>query len=117
MSTPAFLPLLDAGDEELVNAATRCGPVLLPSQSQHSLAPGSTYYVLPDVSSPPSVDQIATWLDRGASKVIISLGLAKDLAGVIPADKLVLLLDAGSASAVTDKVRATVSSVLLKTPT
>ncbi|KAG8679200.1 trifunctional histidinol dehydrogenase, partial [Ceratobasidium sp. 394] len=117
MSAPAFLPLLDSGDEDLVNATTRCGPVLLPAQSQHSLATGSVYYVLPDVNAPPSTDQVATWLDQGASKVVISLALAKDLAGVIPADKLVLLLDAGSASAVTDKVRATVSGVLLKTPT
>ncbi|QRV72433.1 histidinol dehydrogenase [Ceratobasidium sp. AG-Ba] len=117
MSVPIFLPLLDSGDEDLINAATRCSPVLLPAQSQYSLVSGSMYYVLPDVTTPPSIDQIADWLDRGASKVVVNLALAKDLAGVIPADKLLLLLDAGSASAVTDKVRATVSGVLLKTPT
>lgn len=113
---PAFLPLLDAGDEDLINSTTRCGPVLLPASSQYSLVPGSTYFVLPEVTAPPSIEQVATWLDRGASKVVISLSLAKDLLGVISPDKLVLLLDAGSASAVTDKVRATVSGVLLKTP-
>lgn len=116
MSASTFLPLLDSNDEELINATARCGPVLLPAQSKHSLPTGSTYFVLPDVAAPPSVDQIATWLDGGASKVVISMSLAKEIAGTIPADKLVLLLDAGSASAVTDKVRATVSSVLLKTP-
>lgn len=117
MATQTFLPLLDSGDEDLTNATTRCGPVLLPSQSKHSLATGSTYFVFPDAAAPPSVDQIATWLNGGASKVVVSLSLAKELAGTIPADKLVLLLDAGSVSAVTDKVRATVSGVLLKTPT
>lgn len=117
MSAPAFLPLLDSGGGDLINATARCGPVLLPASSQYSLATGSTYYVLPDVNAPPSVDQVATWLDGGAAKVVISLSLAKELSGVISADKLVLLLDASSASAVTDKVREAVSGILLKTPT
>ncbi|CAE6466903.1 unnamed protein product [Rhizoctonia solani] len=116
MSTPAFLPILDSGSEELISATTRCGPVLLPASSKYSLATGSTYYVFPDCAVPPSGDQVATWLDQGASKVVVSLTLAKDLTGVIPPEKLVLLLDTGSASAVTDKIRATVSGVLLKTP-
>ncbi|CAE6442310.1 unnamed protein product [Rhizoctonia solani] len=115
MPTPAFLPILDSGGEELITATTRCGPVLLPASSKYSLATGSIYYVFPDTAAPPSVDQVATWLDRGASKVVVSLALAKDLFGMIPPEKLVLLLDTGSASAVTDKIRATVSGVLLKT--
>ncbi|KAL5636796.1 hypothetical protein ACGC1H_000685 [Rhizoctonia solani] len=115
MSTPAFLPILDTGSEELIIATTRCGPVLLPASSKYSLTTGSTYYVFPDAAAPPSVDQVATWLDRGASKVVVSLALAKDLLGLISPEKLVLLLDTGSASAVTDKIRATVSGVLLKT--
>ncbi|CAE6424465.1 unnamed protein product [Rhizoctonia solani] len=78
-------------------------------------ATGSTYYVFPD-ATPPSVDQVTTWLDQGASKVVVPLTLARDLSGLIPSEKLVLLLDTGSASAVTDKIRATVSGVLLKTP-
>ncbi|CAE6538476.1 unnamed protein product [Rhizoctonia solani] len=117
MPTPAFLPILDSGDEELIAATTRCGPVLLPASSKYSLTAGSIYYVFPDVAAPPSVDQVATWLDRGASKVVVSLALAKDLSGLIPPEKLVLLLDTGGASAVTDKIRATVSGVLLKTET
>ncbi|KAF8759734.1 Histidine biosynthesis [Rhizoctonia solani] len=116
MATPAFLPILDSGSEELISATTRCGPVLLPASSKYSLTTGSIYYVFPDGSVPPSVDQVATWLDQGASKVVVSLALAKDLFGAIPPEKLVLLLDAGSASAVTDKIRAIVSGVLLKTP-
>ncbi|KAG8734384.1 trifunctional histidinol dehydrogenase [Ceratobasidium sp. 423] len=115
MSAPAFLPLLDSGGDELISATTRCGPVLLPASSKYSLATGSTYYVFPD-AAPPSADQVATWLDQGASKVVVPLVLAKDLSGHIPPEKLVLLLDTGSASAVTDKIRATVSGVLLKTP-
>ncbi|CAE7099669.1 unnamed protein product [Rhizoctonia solani] len=116
MAAPAFLPILDSGSEELISAATRCGPVLLPSSSKYSLATGSIYYVFPDPTESPSADRVATWLDRGASKVVVSLALAKDLLGLIPPEKLILLLDTGSTSAVTDKIRAMVSGVLLKTP-
>ncbi|EMD40761.1 hypothetical protein CERSUDRAFT_111346 [Gelatoporia subvermispora B] len=111
-----FLPLLDSSaDSALVGALTRIGPVLVSaSDAGLSLPRHASRYILDDISS--SADQITSWLDQGADKVILPLASAKDVIGSLPADRLLLLLDVGNVSAVSDKIRSGVSGVLIKTP-
>ncbi len=109
---PVFLPLLDQETDALLPVLERIGPVILSSPSgplpDHS-------YVLVDG---PSFDlsTITTYLDHGAEKVIVPLSWAKELVGIIPNDRIILLLDIASVSAVSDTVRNAVSGVLLKSP-
>ncbi|KAF9076715.1 histidinol dehydrogenase-domain-containing protein [Rhodocollybia butyracea] len=108
-----FLPLLDDPQGDLFDALSRIGPVLLQNVS---LPLPNNSYVLLDQNSSTDLDQIVAWLDEGAEKVILPLASAKEVIGLIPQERLVLLLDAVSVSAVSDKVRNSVSGVLLKTP-
>ncbi|KIK68065.1 hypothetical protein GYMLUDRAFT_36891 [Collybiopsis luxurians FD-317 M1] len=106
-----FLPLLDVPQGDLFDALHRIGPVLL---NDPSLPLPQNSYVLLDHAT--DIDQIVPWLDEGADKVVLSLTSAKEVVGLIPQERLILLLDAVSVSAVSDKVRNGVSGVLLKTP-
>ncbi|KAJ3896045.1 histidinol dehydrogenase-domain-containing protein [Lentinula edodes] len=108
-----FLPLLDVPQGDLFNALSRIGPVLLSNPSL-PLPPNS--YVLLNEDTSNELDHIIPWLDEGAEKVVLPLSSAKEVIGLIPQERLVLLLDAVSVSAVSDKVRNAVSGVLLKTP-
>ncbi|KAJ3866078.1 histidinol dehydrogenase-domain-containing protein [Lentinula novae-zelandiae] len=108
-----FLPLLDVPQGDLFNALSRIGPVLLSNPSL-PLPPNS--YVLLNENTSNELDHIIPWLDEGAEKVVLPLSSAKEVIGLIPQERLMLLLDAVSVSAVSDKVRNAVSGVLLKTP-
>ncbi|KAJ3789089.1 histidinol dehydrogenase-domain-containing protein [Lentinula aff. detonsa] len=108
-----FLPLIDVPQGDLFNALSRIGPVLL---SNPSLPLPVNSYVLLDGNASNELDHIIPWLDEGAEKVVLPLASAKEVIGLIPQERLVLLLDAVSVSAVSDKVRNAVSGVLLKTP-
>ncbi|KII95118.1 hypothetical protein PLICRDRAFT_202590 [Plicaturopsis crispa FD-325 SS-3] len=111
-----FLPLLDPEDADLYEVLARIGPVIVPAgQSLDTLPIICDYYILADHEGPTDVEEIISWLDAGAEKVIVPLARAKELISVIPAERLVLLLDAGNVSAVSDTVRSGVSGVLLKT--
>lgn len=113
----AFLPLLDLSDVELFDALDRLGPIIIhPDQSALLPTPHHTILLLDQQSSVSSAE-IADWLDAGAEKVIIPLSLATDIINAIPAERLILLLDVGSVSAVSDRIRSGVSGVVLKTPT
>lgn len=109
-----FLPLLESSGDSLFGPLQRIGPVILTSPSFP--LPSRNCYILPDHNVPFDIDQIIAWLDAGAEKVIVPLSWAKELAGLIPDERLLLLLDVGGVSAVSDKVRGSVSGVLLKTP-
>jgi len=113
-----FLPLLDQAEEGLLLALARLGPIILPSQQfLVQSSPGTRYYILAEHGVSIDVQEITSWLDKGAEKVIVPLAWAKELIGVISADRLLLLLDVGNVSAVSDTVRNGVSGVLLKSPT
>ncbi|KAJ4478214.1 histidinol dehydrogenase-domain-containing protein, partial [Lentinula aciculospora] len=109
---PRFLPLLDVPEGDLFDALSRIGPVLLRNSS---LPLPNNSYVLLDENVPSELDHIIHWLDEGAEKVILPLASAKEVIGLIPQERLIILLDAVSVSAVSDKVRNAVSGVLLKT--
>lgn len=111
-----FLPLVDQEHGELFQALRRIGPVVLSSQRSPSLPIPEHSYILAQHTSPFDLDQIISWLDGGAEKVIVPLAWAKELIGIISPDRLVLFLDVGNVSAVSDRVRSSVSGVLLKTP-
>jgi phosphoribosyl-ATP pyrophosphohydrolase / phosphoribosyl-AMP cyclohydrolase / histidinol dehydrogenase len=111
--TIVFLPLLDRHDDPLFDPLHRIGPVIL---TQISPPFHKHCYLFPDHSRPLNRDQLVFWLDAGAEKIIISHAWAKELVGVVPNERLLLLLDVGSVSALTDRVRNAVSGVLLKTP-
>ncbi|EIN10451.1 histidine biosynthesis trifunctional-protein [Punctularia strigosozonata HHB-11173 SS5] len=112
----AFLPLLDTTDDALLGALSRLGPLIVPSLSSAPLPDLPHIYVLTDHDSSFNLDEIVSWLDEGAEKVIIPLSWAAELVAVLPAERLLLLLDVNNASAVSSKIRSGVSGVVLKTP-
>ena len=112
-----FLPLLDQADEGLLQALARIGPIILPSRQYRDQVSPFSHYILADHDASLDLQEIISLLDEGAGKVIVPLVWAKELIGVIPADRLLLLLDVGNVSAVSDTVRNGVSGVLLKSST
>jgi len=113
----AFLPLLDqAGDWTLFDVLGRLGPIIIHPQNSPQQLPDHTFYLV-DQQASITVVQVADWLDAGVEKVILPLSLVPEIINVIPADRLILLLDVGSISAVSDRIRGGVSGVVLKTPT
>ncbi|KZT20381.1 histidine biosynthesis trifunctional-protein [Neolentinus lepideus HHB14362 ss-1] len=112
-----FLPLLEsAADSALVDALGRIGPVIVPSLVQVPVSDTCGRYILFDHDSSFDLDKVVDFLDGGAEKVIIPVSWAKEIAGTLPADRILLLLDVANVSAVTDKIREGVSGVLIKTP-
>jgi len=110
-----FLPLLTEENSPLFNALNRIGPIVL--NAQHSVplpqTPQHTYLLVNDI---PDLQDFASWLDEGVEKVIVPLASVKELIGVIPAERLILLLDVANVGAFSEKIRNGVSGVLLKTP-
>ena len=111
-----FLPLLTEENLPLFNALNRIGPIVLDAQRSVFLpqTPHHSYLLVDD--NPLDLQDIASWLDEGVEKVIVPLASIKDLIDIIPADRLILLLDVANVSAFSEKVRNGVSGVLLKTP-
>ncbi|KAF9485289.1 histidine biosynthesis trifunctional-protein [Pholiota conissans] len=113
----AFLPLLTEENSPLFYALNRIGPIILDAQDSIPLPETPQHsYLLVDPNIPVDAQDVASWLDVGVEKVIVPLSLVKDLAGTIPADRLILLLDVANVGAFSDKIRGGVSGVLLKTP-
>ncbi|KAF9446933.1 histidine biosynthesis trifunctional-protein [Macrolepiota fuliginosa MF-IS2] len=113
----AFLPLLDQNGDALFDALNRLGPIIVHAhQSSFLPTPDHTIYLV-DQQAPVTSAQVADWLDAGVEKVIIPLSSAMTVINTVPAERLILLLDVGSVSAVSDKIRNGVSGVVLKTPT
>ncbi|KAF5363290.1 hypothetical protein D9756_000445 [Leucocoprinus leucothites] len=112
-----FLPLLGQADNALFNALNRLGPIITHPQSSTSLhTPDHSFYLV-DQETSVTPSQIADWLDAGVEKIILPLSLATDIVNTIPSERVILLLDVGSVSAVSDRIRSGVSGVVLKTPT
>jgi len=106
----AILPLLDSLDGELLDSLSRIGPIVLTQPSD--TYPANTYVV----TDTDDLQAIVSWLDAGAEKVILPLSTVKELLGIIPRERLILLLDVANVSAVSDTIRSGISGVLLKTP-
>lgn len=110
----SFIPILDSQpDEALVLCLSRIGPIIVPA-SFNGLRPDLSQYVLLDQSI--DLDDITGRLDSGVDKVIVPLASAKEVVGVFPAERLLLLLDVANVSAVSEKTRNGVSGVVIKTP-
>ncbi|KAF9247289.1 histidine biosynthesis trifunctional-protein [Melanogaster broomeanus] len=111
--SPPFLVLVDTHDvqEDLLRAVCRVTSVII--KPSHNASTFSARHVLVDDNF-ADVDQIITHLDNGTEKAIVPLSLAKKLVGLVPAARLLLLLDAANVSAVPDSLRNAVSGVLLK---
>ncbi|EJD01107.1 histidine biosynthesis trifunctional-protein [Fomitiporia mediterranea MF3/22] len=114
----AFLALIDNADASLIWPLSRIAPLILTADaaSQNTLPANASYFVLAEHDSSANLDDVVSWLDNGADKVILPLSWAIELAGVLPPERLVLLLDVANVSAVSDKLRAGVSGVLVRTP-
>ena len=112
--SPPFLVLVDANDvqQDRLLAVTRVTSVIL--RPAHNFSIHSPRHVLIDDPS-ADAEQIIADLDNGTEKAIVPLSLAKKLVGIVPATRLILLLDVANASAVPDSLRNAISGVLLKT--
>ncbi|KIJ56881.1 hypothetical protein M422DRAFT_40455 [Sphaerobolus stellatus SS14] len=112
-----FLPYLDEPNDAIATAASRFGPILVPSSALPSSLSSRDYYVLIDTASPaPSAADIYTWLDQGALKVVVPSNIAKSLVDSVPRERLVVLLDANSISAISNNLKG-ISGALLKSST
>jgi len=112
--SPPFLALLDsAAEDSVLLALSRVTPVIVkPSE----VVPESVnQYVLVDDAS-TEIDHIVAALDAGAEKAVVPPTIAKKLVGIVPPNRLLLLLDAANVSAVPDSLRNAVCGVLLKAP-
>ncbi|TFK29408.1 histidine biosynthesis trifunctional-protein [Coprinopsis marcescibilis] len=118
MSFP-FLPLVTGESQGLLDALNRIGPVIISSEkSAPALAPTSAdhpYLIFQSTTNPVDLDHLVQLLNEGIEKLILPLSWAKEAIGVIPAERLVVLLDGANVSAVSDSIRNGVSGVLLKT--
>ena len=111
---PPFLVLVDTDDVQRDRLLAVCRVTSVIATPAHNLSLRSARHLLiDDVSADP--DQIITDLDNDVDKAIVPLSLAKKLVGVVPATRLILLLDVANASAVPDSLRTAISGVLLKT--
>ncbi|KAI6047392.1 histidine biosynthesis trifunctional-protein [Pisolithus marmoratus] len=99
-------------EDSVLRAISRVTSLIVKS-SQAGIPDYLNRYILVDDASVDR-DQVLAALDDGAEKAIISLTLAKKLVGVVPANRLFLLLDAANVSAVPDSLRNAVCGVLLK---
>ncbi|KAJ6598988.1 histidinol dehydrogenase-domain-containing protein [Mycena vulgaris] len=115
-SMSVFLPLLEEEGGELLDALSRIGPIIFPSSRSPALPLPAHCFILVDSSRPFVLDEAVSWLDIGVEKLIVPLAWAKELIELISSERLLLLLDVGNVSAVSDTVRNGVSGVLLKTP-
>ena len=114
----ALLPLLDQAEDDLLDALARIGPVVIPALQATSQLPHlHSYYIYANHDTSADLEEVTSWLDGGAEKVIVPLPWAKELIGIVPPSRLLLLLDVANVSAVSDTLRKGVSGVLLKTPT
>lgn len=112
---PSFLPLDDSRDSRLLSVLKRLGPILLTSSTlQESKTLSGSYLVLIDTEG-ITVDEVVSWLDRGADKVIVPLSLARACVDTIPKPRIILLLDADTVSTVPDKVLSGISGIMLRT--
>ncbi|KAJ7179066.1 histidinol dehydrogenase-domain-containing protein [Mycena filopes] len=111
-----FLPLVDSEDGQLLDALGRIGPIVFPSSHSSALPLPPHSFILVDQARPFVLDEAVSWLDGGVDKLIVPLAWAKELIELISSERLLLLLDVGNISAVSDTVRNGVSGVLLKTP-
>ncbi|KAF8897605.1 histidine biosynthesis trifunctional-protein [Infundibulicybe gibba] len=109
-----FLPLVGEDSQPgLIESLCRIGPVILSQSFLPSTLP-IQYYILVDTEASLDQEQLISYLNGGAEKLILPLSWAKELIGVVPPDRLIILLDVESVSAVSDKVRSGVSGVMLK---
>ncbi|KAI0053585.1 histidine biosynthesis trifunctional-protein [Auriscalpium vulgare] len=114
-----FLPLLDDADDALVSSLARIGPIVLPALPRLEDTAKRDLrhrYILVDHDTSVDQDDLVSWLDAGAEKIIVPLAWASELTGLIPPERLLLLLDVANASAVSEKTRSGVSGVLLRSP-
>jgi phosphoribosyl-ATP pyrophosphohydrolase / phosphoribosyl-AMP cyclohydrolase / histidinol dehydrogenase len=116
MST--LVPLLQTQDPELLTVLSRIGPVILKPSLISTVSSDLPYYVLADHEASPGLDQLISWLDHGAEKIIVPMSWAQELISVIPPERLLLLLDLnnGNFNAISDRIRGAVSGIVLKTP-
>ena len=111
----SFLPLDDSGDEPLLRALGCLGPILVTSSAvPRSIDPSRSYLVLIDTEE-TTVDEVTSWLDQGADKVIVPLSSAKECVDAIPKARIILLLDVNTVSTVPDKILSGISGIVLRT--
>ncbi|WWD04665.1 histidinol dehydrogenase [Kwoniella europaea PYCC6329] len=93
MSTPPFLPLIDPSGSTLLPSLALLGPVLIPATLVQAvlptLPPQASYYVQAAESS----DDLISFLDNGAQKIVVTPSQVEELAGQVPKERLILKID------------------------
>lgn len=112
-----FLPIITEQTTALFRSLNRIGPIVIDARNPVPILDTTQHaYLLVDQTTPLDIDLVISWLDEGMEKVIVPLAWVKELSGIIPSDRLLLLLDIANVSAVSNTVRDGVSGVVVKTP-
>ena len=102
MSTPPFVALVDPTAGPLIPSLALVAPIIVPSTLLHAvlptLPPNATYYV----EATQSEEDLVQLLDAGASKIVVSSGQLKFLAGGVPRERLILQIDESELEAIKD---------------
>ena len=113
----SFLPIITEETTALFHCLNRIGPIVIDARNSGPLPETPQHaYLLVDQTIPLDIGLVISWLDDGMEKVIVPLAWIKELTGIIPSERLLLLLDIANVSAVSNNVRDGVSGVVVKTP-
>jgi len=97
MSAPVFLPLLDPTAASLIPSLALLGPLLVPADLTNAILPTlprqATYYVQAESSS----DDLISFLDNGAEKIVVSSSQLGSLDGVAR-ERIIVKIDESSIS-------------------
>ena len=114
-SNPPLLALADgASDRKLLESAARIAPLLISSSSSSSTAdlPANCEYWV-QLDDDATVDQAIAQLDGGASKIVIrNANIVKE--AVLPADRVLLLIDTNTATLLSDDIVSGISGILVE---
>lgn len=112
-----FLPVITEENTALFHSLNRIGPIIVNAHNSFPLPETPQHpYLLVNHTTAVDIDLVVGWLDEGMEKVIVPLAWVKELTGIVPSERLLLLLDIANIGAVSNKVRDGVSGVLVKTP-
>ncbi|WWD18310.1 histidinol dehydrogenase [Kwoniella shandongensis] len=93
MSTPIFLPLLDPTAAALIPALSLLGPLLIPATLLRAVLPSLSASARYYVQAEQSTEDLISYLDNGAEKIVVSTAQLEELAGQVPKERLIVKIN------------------------
>ena len=102
MSTPPFVALVDPTAGPLLSSLALVAPLLIPSSLLHAVLPSLPATATYHVKATESEDDLVQLLDAGASKIVITSGQLRFLAGGVPRERLILSVEESELETIKD---------------